>query len=106
MRISHLLPLLLISLFFLDSVSAIQFFLKQGEEICLSEDVLNGELLIGDFSVSPTDGRVSCTVSDASGTVVYSKSVNSDGKFAHTANKAGEYKMCFHNSGKWRCKYS
>lgn len=41
---------------------------------------------------------MSVTVSDPSSAVVYSKSVQSDGKFAHTANKAGEYRMCFHNS--------
>jgi hypothetical protein len=63
-----------------------------------SEDVLSGELLIGDFTVSPPDGRVSVTVSDGSSNVVYSKSVQSEGKFAHTANKPGEYRMCFHNS--------
>lgn len=59
---------------------------------------MSGELLIGDFTISPADGRVSVTVSDSLGTAVYSKSVASEGKFAHTSSKAGEYRMCFHNS--------
>ena len=66
--------------------------------VCYSEDVLAGELLIGDFTISPADGRVSVAVNDAVGNSVYSKSVSSDGKFAHTASKPGEYRMCFHNS--------
>jgi len=72
--------------------------LRSLRPLSCSEDVLTGELLIGDFTISPPDGRVSVTVSDASSAVVYSKSVQSEGKFAHTANKAGEYRMCFHNS--------
>lgn len=64
----------------------------------LSEEVLVGQVLIGDFSITPSDGRVSTTVSDAAGSVFYSKSVSSDGKFAHTASRAGEVRMCFHNS--------
>lgn len=66
--------------------------------VVCSEDVLTGELLIGDFTITPSDGRVSVTVSDSAGAVVYSKSVSSEGKFAHTASKPGEYRMCFHNS--------
>jgi hypothetical protein len=64
----------------------------------LSEDVLAGELLIGDFSISPADGRVSVAVTDPLANTVYSKAVQSEGKFAHTASKPGEYRMCFHNS--------
>jgi len=77
---------------------AISFQLKQGEETCISEDVLPGELLIGDFTVSPNDGRVSVSVTDTAGASIYSKSVSHEGKFAHTASASGEYRMCFHNS--------
>lgn len=54
--------------------------------------------MIGDYSVSPVDGRVSVTVADTTGTTVYTKSVTDNGKFAHTAAAAGEYRMCFLNS--------
>lgn len=85
------LPLLLSSLFSL-------FLSLSMSSPCPSEDVLAGELLIGDYTVSPPDGRVSVSVVDPTSSNVYSKTVQSEGKFAHTASKPGEYRMCFHNS--------
>lgn len=63
-----------------------------------SDDVFVGELLIGDFTVTPPEGKITCTVYDSAGVVIHNKAVQSEGKFAHTASKPGEYKMCFHNT--------
>lgn len=87
--------LLLLAAVALHSVSAIQFLVKEGEERCLSDDVGKGELLVGEFSISPPNEAVSVTVSDPTGLVVYSKTQAGDGKFAYTAATAGEYRACF-----------
>lgn len=97
-RLSPFLLVTLCLIFFLHSAEGIQFLLRHGEETCISEDVLGGELLIGDLSVNPPDGRVAVLVTDPNGNSIYSKSVQSEGKFAHTASKPGEYRMCFHNN--------
>lgn len=62
-----------------------------------SEDVSTGQMLIGDFVIDPSDGRVAVAVSDAGGIEIYRKSVSSEGRFAHTASRDGEYRMCFAN---------
>ncbi len=54
-----------------------------------------GELLVGEFSISPPNEAVSVTVSDPTGLVVYSKTQSGDGKFAYTAAAGGEYRACF-----------
>lgn len=65
----------------------------------ISEDVLTGEVLIGDYTINPSsDGRTTVTVYDGAGAVVYNRQVGGEGKFAHTAAKPGEYKMCFTNT--------
>lgn len=67
--------------------------------VFFSEDVLNGELMIGDYSWNPPDGRVAVTVTDPVGNIVHSKAADRDGKFAYTATRGGEYRVCFLNVG-------
>lgn len=80
-------------------VHSIQFFLRQGDEMCLSEDVINGDMIVGDYELVPAHSRVAVTVTDPANSVVYSKPSSSDGKFAYTAARDGEYRACFTNSG-------
>jgi len=89
------LLLLLIS----SHVLGIQFFLRQAEELCLAEPVVEGDMIVGEFVINPAQSRVGVSVQDPFSAVVYSKSSSSDGKFAYTSPSAGEYRACFTNSG-------
>jgi len=77
--------------------NAIQFFLKNGEELCLSEDVPKGELLIAEFTLKPQGSRINVKVVDPTGAAVYERPGTGDGKFAHTATADGEHRACFTN---------
>eukprot|EP00462_Mataza_sp_D1_P002663 CAMPEP_0175119012 /NCGR_PEP_ID=MMETSP0086_2-20121207/19923_1 /TAXON_ID=136419 /ORGANISM="Unknown Unknown, Strain D1" /LENGTH=164 /DNA_ID=CAMNT_0016400221 /DNA_START=7 /DNA_END=498 /DNA_ORIENTATION=+ len=89
----------LLVLSFLASTFGVQFFLRQGEEVCLSQDVSRAELLMGEFVVEPQQARVAVVVTDPLSAVVYSKSNSGEGKFAFTSSREGEYRACFTNSG-------
>jgi len=74
--------------------SALQLSLKDGEERCVSEDVGKNELLVGEFT---SDALIGVGVTAPSGSSVYSKSQSGEGKFAYTADVAGDYRICFRN---------
>lgn len=86
-------------LLLVSKVSGLGFFLRQGEEICLSENVIAGDMIMGEFNIVPAQSRVTVTVTSPNGAVVYSKSSSGADKFAFNANQAGDYRACFVNSG-------
>jgi len=77
---------------------ALQFSLRSGEETCIGDDILKGELILGEFKINPPNSRVWVVLKDPSNSVVYSKMATGDGKFAHTPAMNGEYKGCFNNN--------
>lgn len=79
--------------------NAIQFFARQGEEVCVQEAVIEADSIIGSFVISPSNSRIGVTVKDPLDKEVYSKSAISEGQFAFTSSTAGEYRICFLNSG-------
>jgi len=77
------------------TASAIQFYLRDNEERCLSEDVQRGDLMMGDYS---SDGTITVTITDNTGVSVFQRThTGGEGKFAYTAGIAGDYKCCFRN---------
>jgi len=113
----YLITLFILSLVHLrDSfVSSIQFTLRAGEEICLSEDVSANDLIVGEFTILPANQRIQVTLQDPNDQLIYSKAVASQesieqptsgtgeitiepSKFAHTSKITGEYRSCFANT--------
>lgn len=100
--------LVLLSLLSISAVTAIQFSLKQGEELCLSETITAGELIAGEYNINPVGSRIQCTMSDPSGGLLYSRvaesQLDSTGskvdsyKFTATAPITGDHRICFSNT--------
>lgn len=78
--------------------TALQFSLRQGEETCLSKEVLEGDYVKGDFSVTPAPEQLSVNIRDPLGDLVYVRPGASEGSFAYTSPKTGAYKACFQNN--------
>lgn len=78
--------------------TALQFTLRQGEETCISKEVLENDAVNGQYSLIPETEQVSVSVRDPLGDLVYMKPGVSEGTFAYTAPKTGAYKLCFQNN--------
>jgi len=94
--------ILALSLFFTFSFAQdpVWFRLDGSQTRCLTEYVLEGKLILGEWSTSPprqkNERGIKMTVSDTLEKTVYDKTVD-NGKFAYENPTAGEYLFCFQN---------
>jgi len=104
-RLSHrcvaVLVILLLSLH-LHHASGVQFYVREGEDRCISEDASVGDLLVLEYTIRPLSSPSNVVVLDPAQSQLYSKdaaSVNEEDtiRFAHTATRAGEHRVCFLN---------
>ena len=65
------------------------------------EDVSKSELIVGEFSVSPSgpQGELSVRITGPNGFTAFEKRNANDGKFAFTSSEPGEHRICFTNAG-------
>jgi len=105
MRLSHsCLAVLLILLLsrHLHHSAAVQFYVGDGQERCISEDASVGDLLVVEYTVRPLSSVSNVVILDPSHNQIYYRdatSVNEEDtlRFAHTAARAGEHRLCFTN---------
>jgi len=64
---------------------------------CVFDNLETDELAVGEFWIEGETARVNVVVHGPRGKEVYSSRDKTAGKFGFTADKAGDYKVCFEN---------
>eukprot|EP00899_Mesostigma_viride_P018288 jgi/Mesvir1/26460/Mv16135-RA.1 len=86
----------LFAVFLCRRVSALQFEVAHGQTKCVSEDIDQGVLVLGEYGVASGDVRkISVKVKSPNGDVLYAQEGVEDGHFGFTTKESGEYKACF-----------
>jgi hypothetical protein len=93
-----ILTILTICFALINTTNGLQFTLRQGEETCISKEVLENDAVNGKYSLANQHDTVSVSVRDPMGDLVYMKPGVADGSFAYTSPKTGQYKVCFQNN--------
>jgi len=86
--------------FHLNPIAAVQFYVEVGEERCISEDAKAGELLVVEYTIRPAESPCSVDIIDSGGQQIYVKDAGSGSteekqRFAATARRSGEHRLCF-----------
>jgi len=79
-------------------VKAIQFFLKQGEERCISEEASAGDVIQVEYSSSPDNSLISLSITAPDHSIRDNKILVNKGKFAETSTSNGDYRVCLANN--------
>jgi len=82
--------------------SAVQFYVSEGQERCISEDAAAGDLLVIEYSIKPVGSVCSVLLIDSQQSIVYTREARIDTddetiRTAHTATRQGEHRLCFTN---------
>eukprot|EP00898_Chlorokybus_atmophyticus_P003084 jgi/Chlat1/3777/Chrsp259S03914 len=78
---------------------ALTFDILPGTTKCVTEDIQQGVLVLGEYEVVfPAERAVTATVSSPRGEIIFTREASSKGSFGFTAKDSGTYKACFWSS--------
>lgn len=83
--------LLLLCLCCVTAINCLQYTVKPGEEVCISDIVPSGELLTGEYTIAPPSMRCSINVYDPNQVNLFSRGSDEQGKFSIAANSGMQH---------------